>query len=191
MEIETAHLLLRKFTPDDFEAMYALWTDGEAMRYVQPDGWPHTREESRGILRRAIEFFEQHGFGQWAVIYKETGRMIGYCGLKFLNDVPEVELLYGVSKEFWNRGLVTEAARASLRYGFEVAGMEKIVAVALPENAGSWRVMEKCGMRREGLSSHKGYEVVRYTISRDEFEPGDAPYLFRPHTGDARESNDA
>lgn len=170
MQIETRRLLLRRFAPDDFEAMYSLWTDGESMRYVQPEGWPHGREESLALFLRGIRFFDDHGFGQFAVVPKDEGRVIGYCGLKFLNGTEgEVELLYGVSKEFWNRGLVTEAARAVLRYAFEQAGLAEVVAVALPENTGSWRVMEKCGMRREGLTTHKGYRVVRYSITREDF----------------------
>ena len=181
MRIETERLLLRRFTPEDFEAMYALWTDGEAMRYVQPEGWPHGREESRELFGRGINFFDEHGFGQWAVVPKEEDRVIGYCGLKFLNEAREVELLYGVCKEFWNRGLVTEAARAILRYGFETAGLVYIVAVALPENTGSWRVMEKLGMRREGITEHKGYRVVRYGLARHDFDPGE--YMYKVMSG--------
>ena len=174
--IETERLLLRRFTPSDFEVMYALWTDGEAMRYVQPEGWPHGVERSRELFGRSISFFDEHGFGLFAVVPKDEGRVIGYCGLKFLEGPGEVELLYGVFKQFWNRGLVTEAARAALRYGFEAAGLEQIVAVAFPANVGSWRVMEKCGMRREGTTTHKGYRVVRYSITRDAFDRGEEEY---------------
>lgn len=183
MHIETERLLLRRFTPADFETMYALWTDGESMRYVQPEGWPHNVEDSRALFARSMRFFDEHGFGQFAVVPKQERRVIGYCGLKFLNEAREVELLYGVFKEFWNRGLVTEAARAVLRYGFEAAGLGRIVAVALPDNVGSWRVMEKLGMRREGLTEHKGYRVVRYSLARDEFDPGEHLYVYQRDEG--------
>jgi len=180
MEVETERLLLRMFRPEDGEVMYErVWTDPLVMRYVQPGGWPHAREESAGLTRRLAEVFRERGFGQWAVVLKETGELIGYCGLKYLDGTPEVELLYGIRAEHWGRGLVTEAARAALRFAFERAGLGRVVAIALPENVGSWRVMEKVGMRREGMARHYGYDVVRYSIAREEFEPGAGPYAVR------------
>ena len=178
-EIETERLRLRMFTPEDFETLYALWTDREVMRFITPDGWPYSREESAEFLPRLVERFRQHGWGQWAVVYKPEEKLIGYCGFKFLDGTQEVELLYGIAKDYWNRGLVTEAARASLRYGFEQAGLEEIVAIADPENRGSWRVMEKAGMRREGTARYYDQEVVRYTIGRAEFRPDDSLYILR------------
>ena len=180
MEIETERLLLRMFRPEDADVMYErIWTDPVVMRYVQPDGWPHPREESANFLGRVVSRFRENGFGQWAVTLKVTGEVIGYCGLKHLADTPDIELLYGIAKEHWNRGLVTEAARAALRYGFEEARLEYIVAIALPENTGSMRVMEKVGMRREGLAHHYNYDVVRYSVRREDFRPGGGAYTLR------------
>ncbi len=179
-EIETERLRLRMFTPEDFEAMYAVWTDPEVMRFIHSEGWPLSREESKGLLGRLIERFKQNNFGQWAVIYRPEEKLIGYCGLKFLDNTPEVELLYGISKNYWNRGLVTEAAKATLRYAFEETKLEEIVAIANPQNTGSWRVMEKAGMKREGLARHYGQEVVRYSMRREEFRPDGSLYSLHP-----------
>lgn len=182
MEVETKRLLLRGFRPEDADYMYErIWTDADVMRFVQPGGWPHPREESVPFLTRLISRFEENGFGQWGVVHKPDGRLIGYCGLKFLEKTPEVELLYGIDKDFWNRGLTTEAARATLRYAFEETALEYVVAVALPENVASRRVMEKAGMRYEGLARHYDYDVVRYSLRREDFKPtGDAYALRRP-----------
>ncbi len=172
MEIETERLLLRMFRPDDADLMYdRIWTDPDVMRFVQPDGWPHPREESANFLDRLVTRFRDNGYGQWAVTVKDAGELIGYCGLKTLADTPDIELLYGIAREHWGRGLVTEAARAALRFGFEEAGLDYIVAIALPANVGSWRVMEKIGMSREGMARHYGYDVVRYSMRRDDFRP--------------------
>jgi RimJ/RimL family protein N-acetyltransferase len=179
-EVETERLLLRMFRPEDGEVMYErLWTDPLVMRYVQPGGWPHPREESAAMMRRLAEVFAERGFGQWAVVPKETGELIGYCGLKYLDQTPEVELLYGITPPYWNRGLVTEAARATLRFAFERTELQQVVAIALPDNVGSWRVMEKVGMRREGMARHYGFDVVRYAIAREEFDAGGAFYAVR------------
>ena len=181
MEIETERLLLRMFRPDDADVMYErIWTDPAVMRFVQPDGWPHPREESVNFLDRLVTRFRDNGFGQWAVTLKDGGELLGYCGLKTLADTPDIELLYGIVEEHWGRGLVTEAARAALRFGFEEAGLDYIVAIALPENVASQRVMEKLGMRREGMARHYNYDVVRYSMRREDFRPDpDAAYVLR------------
>ena len=72
-------------------------------------------------------------------------------------------------KKFWGRGIGFETARGWLDYGFNTAGLERIVAIALPENTGSWRIMEKCGMKFEGTGRHYELDVVCYAISKDEF----------------------
>jgi RimJ/RimL family protein N-acetyltransferase len=180
MEVETDRLLLRMFRPEDGEVLYdRLWTDPLVMRYVQPGGWPHPREEAAALIGRMLERWRERGFGQWAVVPKEEGELIGYCGLKYLDDTPEVELLYGVRHTHWGRGLVTEAARATLRFAFEETPLAEVVAVALPDNAASQRVMEKCGMRREGMARHYGFDLVRYSIRREDFRPGPGLYVLR------------
>lgn len=180
MEVETDRLLLRMFRPEDGEAMYdRLWTDSQVMRYVQPGGWPHPREEAAALMERKIERWRERGFGQWAVVPKDEGELIGYCGLKYLDNTPEVELLYGIRHTHWGRGLVTEAARATLRFAFEETPLAEVVAIALPDNVGSWRVMEKCGMRREGMARHYGFDVVRYSIRREDPRPDGGLYALR------------
>jgi RimJ/RimL family protein N-acetyltransferase len=95
--------------------------------------------------------------------------MIGWCGLQPLEETGETEVGYGMIKEFWGCGIGYECARAWLEYGFKTAHAEKIVAVAAPENTGSWRIMEKCGMKYEKTDTHYGIECVFYGISKNEF----------------------
>jgi [ribosomal protein S5]-alanine N-acetyltransferase len=86
-----------------------------------------------------------------------------------MGDYDEVEVGYGMSKEFWGRGIGLECARVWLEYGFKKANLERIVALAEPENIGSWRIMEKLGMKYEKMVEHFGLECKFYAISRDEF----------------------
>ncbi len=109
-----------------------------------------------------------------ALIWKATVEMIGASGLQPLEDTGETEVGYGMIKEFWGRGIGYECASAWLRYGFETAGLEKIVAVAYPENAASRRIMEKCGMRYEKTETHYGSKCVFYAISKSEFDKLDS-----------------
>jgi RimJ/RimL family protein N-acetyltransferase len=171
--IETERLILRRFTPDDLDTLAELRSDPEVMRYIGDQ--PRAKVEQR--LQYYISHYDPHGFGMWAVILKGTGRMIGWCGLIYLDETPEVEVGYGVAKPFWGQGLMTEAARASLRYGFEHAGLERIVAVAMPENTASRRIMEKLGMHYEKNVFHYGHDLAYYAIGRDEFQAGDCFYL--------------
>lgn len=74
-----------------------------------------------------------------------------------------------MAKKFWKTGLGFECAQAWLKYGFETAGLERIIAVAVPENTGSRRIMEKCGMKYERNVEHYGMDVVLYSISKADF----------------------
>lgn len=168
IEIETARLRLRQFRPDDLEPLSAMRADREVMRYIG-NGEPHDRETTRAYLERNRACWEQHGFGRWAVEFKDERTFAGWCGLALLDNTEEVEIGYGVAREYWGRGLITEAGRASLHYGFSTLGLPRIVAVALPENIASRRVMEKLGMKYVRPAFFYGVDVVYYAINRDDF----------------------
>ena len=89
-----------------------------------------------------------------AMIWKETGEMFGWSGIQPLDKTDEIEVGYGMIKEFWGKGIGFECAQAWLDFGFKEKYLERIVAVASPENTGSWRIMEKCGMKREKIEFH-------------------------------------
>lgn len=178
VEIETERLLLRLFRPEDFEAAWGIWGDPLVTKYLSVSG-PIPREQVKVFLTRSREFWDAQGFGQLALIHKEQDRLIGYCGFKFLDETGEVELLYGLAHDYWNQGLVTEAAKACLRFAFEETSLERIVAVARHANAGSYRVMEKAGMRYEKEALHHGLDVVSYVITRAEYHPDASPYILR------------
>ena len=87
-----------------------------------------------------------------------------------LEDSGEIEVGYGMSKDFWGKGIGYECARAWLEYGFTKTNAERIVAVAQPENTGSWRIMEKLGMRYEKTEEHYGIDCKFYAITKEEFQ---------------------
>jgi RimJ/RimL family protein N-acetyltransferase len=172
--IETERLRLRMFTPNDAETFHRIWNDEVVMEYI--DGWRPSLEESRGAMMRLLDRWREQGFGQWAMTLKEEARPFGYVGFKHLDRSAEVELLYGIDRPYWRKGYTTEAGRACLRYIFENTGHERIVAVAMPHNIGSWRVMEKLGMRRMGVAHYYNQDLLYYAILREEFEPGSHAY---------------
>ncbi|MGB5963734.1 MAG: GNAT family N-acetyltransferase [Coleofasciculaceae cyanobacterium] len=166
-EIETPRLRLRQFTCDDLDDLYRLYNSPDLMRYIGKG--IRTKNETQTALSSIIKHYE-HGFGMWAVISKDDDKLIGRCGLCFLDHTPEVELGYLLDKSYWRKGLATEASHASLKYGFEVVKLDKIVAIAKPENIASRRVMEKVGMKYEKDAYFYNNDVVYYAISRDIYQ---------------------
>ena len=167
--LETERLILRKFSPDDLGKLVELRSEDEVSKYLGGK----RMQNPEAIAKRFqvyLDSYEKIGFGVCGIIWKETGEMIGWGGLMPLEDTGEIEVGYGMIKEFWGKGIGYECAMAWLKYGFETAGLKRIVAVSIPENTGSWRIMEKCGMRYEKTATHYGEECVFYAISKDEFD---------------------
>jgi ribosomal-protein-alanine N-acetyltransferase len=168
MELETARLRLRPFTPADADDLYRLYSDPEVMRYIG-QGTVRTREQTAEALAKMIDEWEQHGFGMWALFDRRDGRFLGRCGLRPLPGTPEVELGYTLFKEAWGKGLATEAARASVAFGFEKLALPRIVAIAHPPNRASRRVMEKVGMRFERQAPYQDIDCVWYAAHRADY----------------------
>lgn len=162
-EIETSRLRLRMFTPDDLDALSAITGDAQVMQYLGTSG-ARSREKTRNTIDAILRHWNEHGFGIWALDHKADGRLIGWCGLQMLEKTPEVEVAYLLAQAYWNQGLATEAARAAISYGFRELKLPRIVAIARPENVGSYRVMEKVGMKYERDAHYYNVDVVYYAI---------------------------
>ncbi|MBC6430927.1 GNAT family N-acetyltransferase [Nostoc sp. HG1] len=116
-EIETARLLLNAVTPQDLDKLAPILSNPAVMRY-SPRG-PIPKDQVKEVTQQTLQFFithwQQQGFGVWAVVEKATVKLIGHCGLNFLPNSPEVEILYWLDKTYWNQGIASEATKASLR----------------------------------------------------------------------------
>ena len=168
MILETERITMRPITPDDLEWLIEMRTPDAVNRYL---GGPAM--QNRESLTKRLPFYlschEKNGFGFSVMTLKQTGEKIGTSGLQPLEGSGEIEVGYNLSEKFWRKGLGYECAMGWLKFGFETVGLEKIVAVAHPDNTGSWRIMEKCGMRFRGNEEHYGIHCVVYEISRDEY----------------------
>ena len=178
-ELETERLLLRKMRLDDAEAMFAYASDPEVTRYVL---WDTHRsiDDTEEFLRFATEGYERGDFGGWGVVLKDSGVFVGTCGLDagYAPEHARAELGYVLSREHWGRGLMPEAARAVIRFGFVRMTLNRIEARCIAENAASARVMEKAGMTYEGTLREREFikgayrDMKVYSILRSEY--GDA-----------------
>jgi RimJ/RimL family protein N-acetyltransferase len=169
IEIETSRLRLRQFIPDDFDDLFRLYSDMEVMKYLSP----RTKEQTQASLNKHIQHWQQHNLGMWAVVDKDNGKIIGRCGLGFLDNTPEVELGYVFDKSYWNIGIGTEAAIATLKYGFEEVKLNRIVAIAHPQNIASVRVIQKVGMKYEKNARFYNVDVVYYAVNKEAWQLDD------------------
>lgn len=169
MKIETCRLQLRHFKPDDADELYRIYSEPELFKYMSNEK-PLLWEQTQKVIDLFTENWRQHQFGVWAVVHKKHQKLIGHCGFKFLENTQEVQIGYLLLKPYWGRGLATEAASAAMMYGFEVANLRKIVAIAKPENLASRRVMEKLGMTYEKDAYHYNNHVVYYSLLRETYK---------------------
>jgi ribosomal-protein-alanine N-acetyltransferase len=113
----------------------------------------YSEERTRRFVERILECWAERGYGLWAVERKDSAGFIGYVGLwpaTFpAHFTPAVEVGWRLGADQWGCGYATEAARASLRYGFETVRLDEIVSFTSAINVRSWRVMERLGMRRD------------------------------------------
>ncbi len=166
--LETERLIIKKIMPYDLEWLIATRAPGSVNRYL---GGPAMQNAEALTARMSfyLDCHEKFGFGFCTMALKSTGEMIGTSGLQPLGETGEIEVGYALSEKFWRQGFGYECAMAWLKYGFATAGLERIVAVADPDNTGSWRIMEKCGMKYEKNERHYGMDCVLYAISKEEF----------------------
>lgn len=179
-EIETTRLILRPFKVSDFADYHRqLTSDVEVMRNLLP-GKALSREEAELFFNRFFEHWKVHQFGVWILRDKESGELIGQCGLRWCYKYsPEIEMVYAIAKSHWGKGIACEAALASIRYGFEQLNSNKIMAIAAPTNLASQRVMQKIGLKYDKNVHYYGKDYVYYTISQQDWQPNDSLYILR------------
>lgn len=167
--IETARLRLRMLELDDVESIHSIWSDPEVMKFI-PIVLFRSREEIGEFIPLSLQRWEERGFGIFAVTEKESRQMVGYCGLQYLDGTPEVEIYYGFSKDSWNQGIATEAARAVIEFGFKELKLESIAGITHPDNIASQNVLEKLGLKKIG-ENRKFYDTdcAYFAISRDDY----------------------
>jgi ribosomal-protein-alanine N-acetyltransferase len=157
VSIETERLILRTVTPGDVDPVASCW---------KLDERPISRAEAEQKIAWMLANHAQNKPGKvahlcLAILLKETGQFIGWCGLDHLDPAqPDPALFYLLKSNYWGKGLATEAARALLSYAFHQLGLSSIHGGAASENIASRRVMEKIGMRYIGLDEEGGYAFV-------------------------------
>jgi len=179
MFLETDRLFLRPYTMEDLNDLHEIVSQKEVMKYLPEDVM--SLEQTKRTLTWIIECYgkntSQHIVKfSVGVLHKEENKLIGWCGLGPLEFEPsQIEIYYGLSRDHWGKGFATEGAKALLDYGFQVIGLDKIVAIVMPENIASKKVIEKIGMIYQKQvknlpEKYKAYEGdYYYSLTKEEY----------------------
>ena len=169
-KIETERLVLREYTPDDFDALYEIMSDPETMRHYPA---PFDGEQTRRWIDRNLENYRRYGFGLWAVVLKDTGEFIGDCGITIQNIDGEMlpEIGYHIHKKHWRRGFAKEASRAVRDWVFQNTEYDTVYSYMKYTNAASCSTAVANGMKKvKEYPDPINTISCAYAISREEWE---------------------
>jgi RimJ/RimL family protein N-acetyltransferase len=167
VSLHTAHLLLRPWRDADLAAFAEMSADPAVMELLLPFA---DLAACKAWVARAREHWRRHGFGQWVVELPGKASFIGVVGLTTVpyeaHFTPAVEIAWRLARAYWGCGYATEAARAVLDYGFSTLGLGGIVAVTVPANSRSRRVMERLAMSRDAADDYDHPNVPEGPLKR-------------------------
>lgn len=149
--LETERLSLRRLSANDAEFILELLNQPSFLRYIGDKGVRNTADAVRYIETGPQASYERFGFGLYRVELKESGILIGMCGLLKRDTLPDVDIGFAFLPDYWSKGYAFEAAAATMNYGRESLGLRRIVAITSLDNQASIKLLEKIGMTFEGL----------------------------------------
>ena len=164
--IETPRLVLRPFIEADVEPYFALMQDADVMRFVGDRRVPTLQETWRAVAA-LIGHWALRGYGQWAIVERETEALVGRTGIINPIDWPGPEVGYLLGKNWWGRGYATEAARAAMDWGFDTLAFDRLISLIDPANAASIAVAGRLDETLSGEVDLWGHRVLVYGIDRD------------------------
>lgn len=166
----TPRLYLRRFTVEDAPLIFKLNTQPGVLKYLHERTLTSVEDAEAVIKEIILPQYTLYGLGRWAMIEKETGQFVGWCGLKLRPELDnEIDLGYRLHPKFWGQGLATEAAIACLRYGFDEKGLTCITARAHVENMASLNVLKKIGFQYVRNEIVDDCPVETYTLLYEDY----------------------
>lgn len=165
MAIETQRLKLRKFELSDAEAVLKFSSHPEVSRYTGDAGKVMNLDQAKNLIINVWHSdYEKYGYGRLALIDKQSDQVIGFCGLKYLEDFKMTDLGYRMLPEFWGRGYATESSRAVLEYAKDKMNFSELMAMAAVENKASQNVLLKLGFKETGRKELDSLMAIIYQL---------------------------
>lgn len=183
LTIATPRLTLRPFEPADAEAAFGWFGDALVMRFM-PAGPDISLEQTRARLANYHAHQIAHGFSKWIVVERSSGCAIGDSGLLVLPEYGWVDFGFRLARQYWGKGLATEAASAWVRAAFNELGLERLTAFVHPENSASIRVLEKLRFRMERRDTIMGMSAILFSLDVKDFRRSSADCGRLPATRD-------
>lgn len=167
---ETSRVQLREFESSDTLALSKILGDPSVMEFSRKG--PLTEADTLRFIEWCNGSYQEHGYGQWALIEKKSGALIGFCGLSHatVDGVDEVEIAYRLAQNKWGNGLASEAANKVLDHGFSIRNIKSIVGIVSPRHEASIRVLEKIGFRSFSETRYSGWNVRVYRLSKHDWK---------------------
>lgn len=166
--IETEHLILRRFKIEDALDMYQNWaSDPEVNKFLS---WPlhQSVDVSKAVIESWMKNYSELDHYQWAITLKMNDQaVIGSIGVVHKNDdIGKVEIGYCISRQWWHKGITSEALKSLIDFFIREVGVNRVEAMHDPNNPNSGRVMLKCGMKYEGTmrQSHRNNQGIRDSV---------------------------
>jgi [ribosomal protein S5]-alanine N-acetyltransferase len=168
MELQTSRLILRSFREEDVDAMTELFANPDFMRFSL--GVFTERKQTVAFIEKVMAWDRLGVPSQFAVVQRGANAIVGYCGFYHHAELPgELEIGYRLHPDYWNRGLITEAARAVRDHGFRDRKLPRVISLIHPENSPSRRVAEKNGMTIDKQIMFRGFPALMYAITRPQW----------------------
>ena len=163
--LRTHHLTLRPLLPEDAEILFRIYQVEGVLQYF-PNPAPPSLEKIQRFLQHVQNHWDQRGYGNWGIVPDGEREIAGWAGLEYLPELDETEVGFLLARPFWGKGYATEAALASLHFGFHKVNLDHMIALVHPENLASQRVIEKCSMTYQETIPLWGIELMRYRLDR-------------------------
>lgn len=163
--LRTHHLTLRPLLLEDAETLYQIYQEEGVLQYF-PNPVPPSLEKIQRFLQHVQNHWEQRVYGNWGILPDGEQEIVGWAGLEYLPELDETEVGFLLARPFRGKGYATEAALASLDFGFHEINLDHIIALVHPYNLASQRVIEKCGMTFQETIPLWGIKLMRYRLDR-------------------------
>lgn len=161
-KLETDRLVLRKLQKEDAQALYEYFSLDDVTKYCDLESFKEIQEADE-LIKNWNQRYEKNQGIRWGITLKSESRLIGTCGFhNWIMEHHKAEIGYELNPQYWNKGIMTEAIQEILKYGFQVLELNRIEAFIDPQNISSRKLLEKSGLREEGLLKEVFFEKNRF-----------------------------
>ncbi|MEN8250852.1 MAG: GNAT family N-acetyltransferase [Bacteroidota bacterium] len=172
IHIETGRLIIRDIEKYDAQGMFELDSDPDVHTYIGNETIK-TLDEAKSIIDNIRKQYVKYGIGRWAIVEKSTDEFIGWTGLKYEQELREdryyYDLGYRLKKKYWGKGIGTETAIESLKFGFTKLGLDEIDGAAHIDNIASNKILKKVGLRFIETFKFDGSQLNWYELKKSEW----------------------